>query len=191
MSRRSREAPAPFHEANDRFRDARHEAAHAVVSVRLGLPLESTDILRRIEPYPGRQGLEVLSTGYTTLPEGTAEAWAGQLPDPEARRNLESLAVQCAAGVVAEMAGGGKSNDIAHRTDLESMIQIAGNLGIGMSTDQRAVKDWMQDCVGRAAGALFADNGVAWDRVTDALLGRGHLTGDDVRALAAPRADGS
>ena len=85
----------------ERANSARHEAAHAVVGVRLGLPLASTDIRWRVfgtpDMMPSLSKNQIgLASGYTTLVEGTARGWEDALPDPAARDSIERLACQCA-----------------------------------------------------------------------------------------------
>ncbi|MSR23011.1 MAG: hypothetical protein EXR92_05645 [Gemmatimonadetes bacterium] len=169
---------------------ARHEAAHAVVSVLLGLPLVTTDIRRRtaggdvaVPATRSRNGEVGISIGATVLEEGAASAWRDALPNPAARDCLERLGVQIAAGVVAELERGVKMEAPEHRTDLFDMVQVAGVLGVGRSSDDPAVQEWMSSRVMLAGEILFADDGAAWDRVAAALLRKKVLTGDQVRSL--------
>ena len=86
--------------------DAKHEAAHAVVSVRLDLPLASTDIKQRVittsDKMPSlREGYVAFSSGFTTLVEGPVAAWEEPVPDPDAVAARRSFAGQTAAGIVA------------------------------------------------------------------------------------------
>src|SRR5207247_4585034 len=70
--------PTPWPNVSD-SQYARHEAAHAVVAVRLGLPLESTDVESRPMDHtsvPGLPaGLVVNSGGLTKLTDGVIEGW--------------------------------------------------------------------------------------------------------------------
>ena len=174
------------------IQDARHEAAHAVVSVRLNLPLASTDIIRQAVPQghdqeramislaPGQVGV---SSGFTTLVEGSAEVWQRSLPDPDARASLESLAQQVMAGPVADAYADLPLGHFGHRDDLQQVVQLAGILGIGTSNEDPAVKDFMSSSFERADEVLMEDDGAGWDRVAQALLGGRALTGAYVRAL--------
>lgn len=171
--------------------DARHEAAHAVVSVRSGLPLASTDIRRgrpieqpdRFAPSP----LKYVSVGYTTLEPGTVEQWRDALPDPSAADLLTRFAAQAAAGVVAEMERGAQPTDPTCRDDLQQLVQIAGVLGLGESNADEPVRAFMAEAISRASELLCLDNRVGWESVTTALLRRSHLTGEDVRAIIGGR----
>ena len=162
--------------------DARHEAAHAVVSVRLGLPLASTDIAKRtVTSQFGREGFA--SAGYTAIEPGSAERWTSELPADSARANLEAFAAQAGAGVVAELVRGGELDDPAHRGDLQDIVQIAAVLGLGESSNDPAIRDFMTRSIKRAGEALDRDGGRAWDIITEALMEKKALTGDQVRYL--------
>ena len=168
---------------------ARHEAAHAVVGVRLGLPMASTDIKRRSQSPNGRamvarRGYMVRpSLGYTTIVEGTAERWQDALPDPATQDGLERLAAQCAAGIVAEVMAGREINDPSCYDDAQQLVQIAGGLGLGRSDMDEPVRDFTSRALQRAGDVLGQDDGAGWDNVTRALLKRESLTGDEVRAI--------
>lgn len=165
----------------DLVRSARHEAAHAVVSVQLGLPLASTDIRRRtVDPNTGERMRDAVSVGFTTLRRGSAEGWRAALPDGAAREKLEALGAQCAAGVVAETEAGLPLSAPEHREDLVAIVQIAGALGLGTSNEDEAVRRFMAECFQRAADVLFADDGEAWAAVTRALLERRVLNAEEV-----------
>lgn len=163
--------------------DARHEAAHAVVSVRLGLPLAYTCI--GMDPSRPRYGVSVdtVSVGYTSLEEGCGEAWRAALPDETARKALESLAVQTAAGIVADLDEGLPLGHVSHAEDMEGIIQIAGVLGFDLSTSEPAVQAFMRNAFVRATLILSQDDGAAWNRVCAALVKRRRLTGALVAAL--------
>ena len=184
----SRPEEASEQEEDDRGHNARHEAAHAVVSVRLGLPLASTDIVRRTSSPDGRQvrvppGYNaVASLGYTTLVKGTAEAWIDKLPDPIAKDSLERLAAQAAAGMVAEVDAGHQLGDAAHHDDFYRLVQLADVLGLGQSNQDPAVRGFIASAYVRAEKILHGDR-EGWDGVAQALLDRQALTGDEVRAL--------
>lgn len=162
---------------------AKHEAAHAVVSVRLGLPLASMDIMVRRGAI-GSSGL-ISSFGCTTLVPGTAQDWI----DTENHEALRSLAVQGAAGMAADRYGDRSWNDPGHDDDLHGIVRIAGFLGLGESSEDPAVQEFIADSYKRAADILI-DSFDAWNRVISALLERRQLSGDDVRALVGGGADG-
>src|SRR5437773_2493561 len=96
--------------------NARHEAAHAVVAVRLRLPIQTTDIESRPMTDVSGHGLPndlvVTTGGLTRLAEGTIDAWIPALPDAEARKMVEAHAVMLAAGVVAEIDRGSTAHDV-------------------------------------------------------------------------------
>lgn len=161
--------------------DARHEAAHAVVAVRLGLPLDSTTI-RRSQGHALSDGY---SLGYTSLVPGTVHRWERELPSVSAQDKLRALATQCAAGVVAEMTAGADETAPAHRDDLQQIVQIAGALGLGGSTDEAPVREFVGSAVRNAAAVLSADGEVAWDRVTVALFRKQTLSGGEVEEIVA------
>jgi hypothetical protein len=170
--------------------DARHEAAHAVVSARCELPLASTSIKRgqghSVQNATGLPaGVRLMSVGYTTLVRGSAQTWADALPDASARRQIEQFAVQVAAGIWAEQLRGGAIFDPVHRDDLQSLVQIAHTLRIGGSTDDEAVQIFIDSAISSAGSILLQDGGVAWDRVTTALLRKKCLTGAEVGSIIA------
>jgi hypothetical protein len=164
--------------------DAKHEAAHAVVSVRAGLPLASTSIRRGLGPRvaPPKGIREMVSLGYTTLAEGSAEAWVAALPTPDARWKLKLLAAQTAAGIVAEQTSANRSH-MADHGDLQGLVNIAAKLGIGESSEEPAVQTFIKESLELAEAMLTHDNGLAWDRVTSSLLRKKSLTGDEVRQI--------
>lgn len=171
--------------------DARHEAAHAVVSVRLGLPLESTSIRRELitassgrpSSVPLRPGEAFVSAGYTTLVNGTTEQWVRALPDATARESLKNFGAQAGAGIVAEMRRGAVLSDVSHRDDVQQLVQIAGILGIGTSTAEPEVRQWIAERIAVAEAVLQDDGGASWDRVAATLARKQILSGDQVRAL--------
>jgi len=168
---------------------ARHEAAHAVVGVRLNLPLAYSSVRSEVIAEGGSEGGrcsytkdKFLSVGYTALVEGSSEAWIKVLPDPEARERLEAMALQTAAGIAADAESDLKLGDVSHQEDLQALVQIAGALGIGISTEELAVREWMSRAL-QAAGVLLqrVDTGAAWDRVRVTLARKRYLTGAQVR----------
>jgi hypothetical protein len=173
--------------------DARHEAAHAVVSVRLGLPLAYTTIRPGtdaiISPHAQRtmpSGVKLVSVGYTTLDPGTVERWQAALPDPEARANVQAVAVKTAAGMVTEAESGADVFDAADRGDFVELLQAAAVLlrtPFQENDPPPAVRAWCAARLTDAETLLHVDGGAAWERVTVALLREKHLSGDEVRAL--------
>lgn len=161
---------------------AKHEAAHAVVSVRVGLPLASTDIRQRRQ-VEGNGSTLVNSAGFTTLEPGTTSRWRDALPDQEAITSLTLFGTQAAAGIVADINAGLRLGDVSHLDDVQQLVQIAGILGIGESNEDPAVCEWMAARVKDAGAALISDDGAAWDRVRVALARKRCLTGDEVLSL--------
>jgi hypothetical protein len=163
---------------------AKHEAAHAVVAVRLGLPLGSTDIIER-QQVLGAGGDTINSQGYTTLREGTVRPWLEALPDAEARRNLEAFAAQGAAGIVAERDLGSTDDHPVIQEDLTAVIGVARWLGLGSDRSELPVRRFIAQATTRAEEALREDDGAAWERVAEALAERRSLSGDEVRRLVS------
>lgn len=174
--------------------DAMHEACHAVVSVRLGLPLAYTSI-GQVPTGPqmpqcalGRlpEGAVLESVGYTTLAEGTVEGWRDALPDPTARANFEAFAAQASAGIVFETGQRDRGvMDLTCRYDLQGVMQIAGLLGIGETSAEPAVRAFMATAFDKAAQVLEADGGHGVERVAAALYERRYLSGAEVAAIVA------
>lgn len=166
---------------------ARHEAAHAVLSVRLGLPLDTVDLrTRTVESTEGRavpNDVDVKSGGYATLEPGTAEKWEAEARqgDATAGARLEALAVQTMGGIVAA----GRYNDLGCRDDLYQLVGIADALGIGSRLKDPAVEAWIKGIEQRAKEILFQDEGAAWDRVRVALERKRCLAGEEVEKLVA------
>lgn len=158
---------------------ARHEAAHAVVSVRLNLPLVYTHIRRQTIT----EGDETfVSLGFTSIEEGSARGWIDALPDPVARERCEALALQTAGGPAADLRAGLRLGDVSHEGDMRGLVAMAGALGIG----DEARPKWLSDQCNAAAVLLEAcDDGAAWDRVRAVLERKRYLTGDEVRDLVA------
>jgi hypothetical protein len=174
--------------------DACHEAAHAVAAIRLGLPLDYTSIgslgesaMKKELDIFGRGDLPadftLRSVGYTTYIEGTMQGWVDALPAESARQSLEAASAETAAGIVAETRMGGKPGDLACRSDVRSLVAVAAALGIGRSTEEPKVREFIADAYERAAEVLFEDDGRGWDAVTLALAEHRYLSGDAVAAI--------
>jgi hypothetical protein len=175
--------------------NARHEAAHAVVGVRLGLPVKFATIRRApmdaaMNSRMGREGnsegrVEIDSTVFPS-------AKAGGPLTVAAREAHERLAVQTAAGILVEYRRGGVGAMVgAGSADIAAMLETANILGIvsvpiGATVDPATLPDfqpWMNDCVNRAAAILESDDGAAWDRVRMALERKRFLSGTELRTL--------
>jgi hypothetical protein len=158
-----------------------HEAAHAVVHVRLGTPLLSVDIKpRKIATQKGM----LMSAGYTQMEPGYSERWRRQLPDPEAHFRLENVAVGIAAGIVADtLVNGLKIGDTSHRGDLESIVHIAYWLGVEHPESSDVFREWLADRYAAAAEVLTRNESAAWKHVTEHLVNLKTLSGTDVARL--------
>jgi len=149
---------------------ARHEAAHAVVAARLGLPLVYADI---IEHGTGLTGFTSRS-GRTKLGRG-------------ADANPTACAIVGAAGIVAE--GEDRRRDffisIDHPIagDLLQLRRVAQRLGISADSDDDRFMSWARVVIQRARTLLRRDRGAAWRRVTTALLREHRLSGAIVYSL--------
>lgn len=153
--------------------DARHEAAHAVVGVRLSLPLASTEI--GYVKHEGRGG-----TGLTALVEGSTDGWNRE---PDGRAKFERYTVQIAAGICAEVERGAGIDAPENARDLHEILQVADGFGVGGSFDDLAVRAWLVGQVEAARKILYRDDGRAWERVTVNLLRKRKLSAAEVRAL--------
>lgn len=149
--------------------DARHEAAHALVAVRLGLPLLFTDVT----PRPVNATL--VSRGFTGLDDRVLSEMIAAKGAPV----LRSRAVFAAAGIVPEYQRGAPADDSSHVDDLRGVREYADRLGIA------DLPAFLADCINEAAALLLVDEGVTWDRLTTVLLRKRMLRGDDVRAIVA------
>ena len=134
-----------------------HEAAHAVVGVRLGMTLHSVDI--RLLPRRDDHGNVSVSCGYTSYVVSDLTA---RLGEPAARR---ARAIFAAAGIVAERAHG-DGDPTACTDDVDGVMRhgtAAGVLPVEMAT-------FLADAVTEASRLLMVDGGAAWLRVRTALL---------------------
>jgi hypothetical protein len=175
-----------------------HEAAHAVVGVRLGLPLASVDIRARgaeqLDAYvheatlPGRPVTS--AEGGAVLVPGAVEQWNETITDLDTRDRFVRLAAMAAGGVVAEMEMGKGVNDPAHRADIVSIVHIAATLGIGRATVEKPVENFINAAFKRAAEVLNEDGGRGWRAVAAALLKSETLSADEVGAVLRREARG-
>jgi hypothetical protein len=92
--------------------------------------------------------------GATMLVEGTLERWNQTLSDPDTRDCFVQLAAMAAGGVVAEMEMGYGPNDPAHRPDILSIGQVAAALGLGRSSAEKPVQDFINAAYKRAEEVL-------------------------------------
>ena len=147
-----------------------HEAAHAVVGVRLGMALVSIDIKpRKLE---GAYSRIAISCGYTSYELSTLIA---QLGRTEAHR---ACAVFAAAGIVAEREhGDGDRHAVAD--DVEGVVRHGTAAGIDAA--DRAV--FLANAINQAAHLLSLDGGTAWLRVRSALRLQRSLSPARVEAL--------
>jgi hypothetical protein len=163
--------------------NARHEAAHAVVAVQLGLPLTTVDI-RVMKRNVGDQ--RIMAGGYTGLDEEKFQQWQDTLPDPAAIAALTATATMAAAGCVADGVEDMGPADFGQRSDIRQMAAIAGALGMGSGSFlDPAAHPFIFARVEEANEILYSDKCAAWDRVRFALATQKVLTGDQVRALVA------
>lgn len=169
------------------MRIARHEAAHAVIGLALGVQkLESVSLAT-----PGAEGV----TRFSDL--------AHRLPT---RAHFESLILTGLAGRAIDEAdaqpdagsGGGRGSDLARATELLAMLHVSCGLGdtlIAICEPNEAVSQLRVDKALRAtvegelqrlysrAKGLVARHESAIDIVAKALLARRFLAGSEVRTL--------
>lgn len=182
--------------------DARHEAAHAVVAVRLNLPLEYVNIRER----KVQKGNAIYTYGGGAMINAEAKAaWFAELPSGQGEERITSWAVEIAAGPVSDQAAGCDPNDLGASVDWEQLLALAYALGVGSYTEVRpwvtrigvpseiigrfrndpAVRAWLNERTKAARRILHRDGGAAWDRVRLTLERKKYLTGDEVRELIA------
>jgi hypothetical protein len=165
---------------------ALHEAAHAVVSVRLGLPLnyiaigmDSGHPPRRTADVPANVRLR--SGGTTMLVEGTTAAWRLRLPSADAIDALERFAAQTAAGIVAQRTTPDPAaKGPADHDDIQQIVGIAKVLGIGQSEQDERVREFIAKSTALAEQHLMVDAGTAWQHVATALFSRKRLSAGEV-----------
>jgi hypothetical protein len=139
----------------------------------------STDLALRTVRIDGKT---VVGGGAADLPPGTAETWVKRLPDLEALNGLTALATMSGGICVSEGTEGRYPGSLGQEGALQQMMAIAGKLGLTQPTE---VKKWVALRVQEANELLIQDGGDAWDKVMAALLQKGHLSGDEVRAIVA------
>lgn len=148
---------------------ARHEAAHAVVGIAQGLPIEYVDINPAY--VFNSQGSKNLSLGFTKWDRDTvAYLWSADIL-------REAMATTAAAGVVAEMWHNPSTAAEAALGDLQQLRAYAEQI----DADPYVYGEQHVLCAERI---LKNDDGSrAWSHVTAELTRRRHLTGSQVRAL--------
>ena len=167
------------------LRTARHEAAHAVVGLALGV-----------------QHLESVSL-HTPHGEGVARF---STPDyaPQTRANLEAVVIMGLAGRAADALFGdadlGASSDLAMATHILGVLHASGGLGgslvslakedegaVVLQHDRslRAAVDGDLTALYARAQELVAAHRLQIEMVAAALVKRRFLSGDDVRAILA------
>lgn len=169
-----------------KMENARHEAAHAVVAVRCGLPLLSTDIKRRTGQRfhdPSRTAANVDSLGLTQLDKGFELAWdqAWKKGGVDLTELLRCSAVYGAAGVIADLEMGLQLGHPGHADDLFGIDRYARKAGCLTPQEVAAYRDSAME----AARELLmnCDTGAAWDRVRVALLRKEALSGKEVEQM--------
>ncbi len=159
-----------------------HEAAHAVVGVRLGLTLQSIDI--RVRVVHDHEGNAAVSSGYTSY---RADDLAERFGVVGAHR---ACAIFAAAGIAAEEDR--LTGDLAAASDdFNGIVRFAKLIGI--PTHDRSdpiLKSFVSDVTDVARRLLSVDKGVAWTHVRTALVAQKTLTPEKVVALMA-RAGGA
>jgi hypothetical protein len=147
-----------------------HEAAHAVVGVRLGMRLMSIHVRPRKLVSPS--GTTMLSSGFTSYELSTLITQLGRV---EAHR---ACAVFAAAGLVAEREHG-DGNRAATADDVDGIVRHGKAAGV-QASDHAA---FLAESVNAAAHLLLCDDGAAWLRVRSALRQQRSLSRARVEAL--------
>lgn len=148
-----------------------HEAAHAIVMVRLGLPLRDVSVATE----RGRDGLY---HGGAAVDEGASHRWQDDPAALEAREAFEKMAAVYMAGVDCDNRLGQPAE--CHCHDVELAVIQAAFLGIGGA----AVGRFLDEAQVVAARELGRDGGAAWKAVYESLDREPHrLTGGEVRQL--------
>jgi hypothetical protein len=140
--------------------------------VRLGLQLVNTDIKER-------------GVGFNTT--------SGQTNVKDADANPAAGTMVAAAGIAADGNRSARFWDVSPNAptagDVKKLAAYAQRLGVLQCSedfrDDPAFEPWANATVQRAHALLHADGGAAWERVSEALLRKTRLLGDEVRTLVA------
>ena len=151
---------------------ARHEAAHAVVAVRLGLPLTELHIQQRVVQF--RSGVE-------TLANGRASVDTNALQQLESTERLLRLMLFSAGPILMERETGTVDTEKFCEHDNRALEGLVEALGLPKQ-QSRDVSEW---AVNVAADVLTRDDGDAWRLVSAELRRRLFLTPARVVGLVA------
>ena len=162
---------------------AKHEAAHAVVAIALGLPLESVSIGGAT--ITGDNGRRFQLAGCTRLSVSASEHWRRDWRDPVARVTLANEAIMSAAGICCDLTAGARLGDRSHRLDAFKIMRIAGMLGIGASIAEQPVRRFLAECIEAAGEILKQSDCEQWNRLSNALHRQRSLSGDQARTCIA------
>lgn len=155
---------------------ALHEAAHATVAVRLGIPLLRVVVASGSgETFPGDE-MNPEAGGYTLT--GTSSRVVGLLSDPANRSLLEAVAAQMAAGPVADLLLGVSGH--TDPGDMQRVRRLARDLGIAPGGEEAAFADTAWN---RARVELERAGRRPWFAVAYELWRTKQMTGDEVRAV--------
>lgn len=138
-----------------------HEAAHAVLAVRLGLPLLSCNLRPPI----------------THLEPGAK----GDADTNDDNDFFRAYAIYASGGMVSEITFPDKRVDAkeAYDGDLNDVLTAAARTGVEYEQASR----WSMDRVEEAKRILDADGRKAWLHVASALEKRGTLSAEEVRVI--------
>lgn len=142
---------------------ARHEAAHAVVAVRIGLPLTGLHIQQRVVHF---------SSGETSLVNGIASVDANALQHMDPTDRFMRLMLFSAAPILMEGATGSVDAENFCEHDIRALVGFVEALGLPKQ-QSRDVFDWAMNS---AAHVLMQDDGDAWRLVSAELRLRRFLT---------------
>jgi hypothetical protein len=160
---------------------AYHEGSHAVVGVRAGLPIDVVFLGRAGHPEQPERSLGQTRFAFD------GQTWEQAFSQPNGRRELELHAAACAAGMGVHMLRGGKELNLDREFagDMQTIVEIAGVLGIGRSRDDPAVLKFLEAAIQNAVNFLSQDEEAALERVAKALMDQRSLTGEEVRTLVS------